>query len=43
MPKLKINNKEIEVPEGFTVIQAREKAGVEIPIILIFITNMSYK
>ena len=31
MPKLKINNKEIEVPEGFTVIQACEKAGVEIP------------
>ena len=31
MPKLKINNKEIEVAEGFTVIQACEKAGVEIP------------
>ncbi|RST70068.1 NADH-quinone oxidoreductase subunit NuoG [Candidatus Aquarickettsia rohweri] len=31
MPKLKINNKEIEVPEGFTVIQACEKAGIEIP------------
>ena len=31
MPKLKINNKEIEVPEGFTVIQACEKVGVEIP------------
>ena len=31
MPKLKINNKEIEVPKGFTVIQACEKAGVEIP------------
>ncbi len=31
MPKLKINNKEIEVPEGFTVIQAFEKAGIEIP------------
>ncbi len=31
MPKLKINNIEIEVPEGFSVIQACEKAGVEIP------------
>jgi len=31
MPKLKINNTEIEVPEGYTVIQACEKAGVEIP------------
>ena len=31
MPKLKINNQEVEVPEGFTVIQACEKAGVEIP------------
>ena len=31
MPKLKINNKEIKVPEGFTVIQACEKAGIEIP------------
>lgn len=31
MPKLKINNTKIEVPEGYTVIQACEKAGVEIP------------
>ena len=31
MPKLNINNIEIEVPEGFSVIQACEKAGVEIP------------
>lgn len=31
MPKLKINNMEFEVPEGYTVIQACEEAGVEIP------------
>ncbi len=31
MFKLKINNKEIEVEEGLTVLQACEQAGVEIP------------
>ena len=31
MLKLKINNSEIEVEEGLTVLQACEKAGVEIP------------
>ena len=31
MFKLKINNKEIEIEEGLTVLQACEKAGVEIP------------
>ena len=31
MLKLKINNKEIEVEEGLTVLQACEEAGVEIP------------
>jgi NADH-quinone oxidoreductase subunit G len=31
MFKLKINNTEIEVEEGLTVLQACEKAGVEIP------------
>jgi len=31
MPKLTINNKEIEVPEGITLIQACEMADVEIP------------
>ena len=31
MFKLKVNNKEIEVEEGLTVLQACEKAGVEIP------------
>ncbi len=31
MLKLKINDKKIEVPEGFTIIQACEKADVEIP------------
>ena len=31
MPKLKINNKEIEIEEGLTVLQACEAAGVEIP------------
>ena len=31
MLKLKINNKEIEIEEGLTVLQACEKAGVEIP------------
>ena len=31
MIKLKINNNEIEVEEGLTVLQACEKAGVEIP------------
>ena len=31
MPKLKINDTEIEIEEGLTVLQACEKAGVEIP------------
>jgi NADH-quinone oxidoreductase subunit G len=31
MLKLKINNTEIEVEEGLTILQACEKAGVEIP------------
>ncbi|WPX96029.1 NADH-quinone oxidoreductase subunit NuoG [Candidatus Bandiella euplotis] len=31
MPKLKINGQEVEVPQGFSVIQACEKAGIEIP------------
>ena len=31
MPKLKINNKEIEIEEGLTVLQACEAAGAEIP------------
>lgn len=31
MPKLTINNQEIEVPAGITVLQACELAGVEIP------------
>ncbi len=31
MPKLKINNNEIEFKEGMTVMQACEIAGIEIP------------
>jgi NADH-quinone oxidoreductase subunit G len=31
MPKLKVNNIEVEVEDGLTVLQACEKAGVEIP------------
>ena len=31
MPKIKINNIEIDVEEGFTVLQACEQVGVEIP------------
>ncbi len=31
MPKLKVNEKEIEVEDGLTVLQACEKAGFEIP------------
>ena len=31
MLKLKINNKDVEVDEGLTVLQACEQAGVEIP------------
>ena len=31
MIKLKIDEKEIKVPEGITVLQACEEAGVEIP------------
>jgi len=31
MLKLKINNIDIEVEEGLTVLQACEKIGVEIP------------
>jgi len=31
MLKLKVNDKEIEVEEGLTVLQACEQAGYEIP------------
>ena len=31
MLKLKVNEVEIEIEEGLTVLQACEKAGVEIP------------
>ena len=31
MIKLKINDKNIEIEDGLTVLQACEKAGVEIP------------
>ena len=31
MPKLKVNDVEVEIEEGLTVLQACEKAGVEIP------------
>ena len=31
MPKLKVNNIEIEVEDGLTVLQVCEKVGVEIP------------
>ncbi len=31
MLKIKINNNDIEIEEGLTVLQACEKAGVEIP------------
>ena len=31
MPKLKVNDIEVEVEEGLTVLQACEKAGAEIP------------
>ena len=31
MPKLKVNSTDIEIEEGLTVLQACEKAGVEIP------------
>jgi len=31
MPKIKVNDKEIDVEEGLTVLQACEKAGFEIP------------
>ena len=31
MPKLKVNDTEVEVEDGLTVLQACEKAGVEIP------------
>jgi NADH-quinone oxidoreductase subunit G len=31
MPKLKVNNIEVDVEDGLTVLQACEKAGVEIP------------
>ena len=32
MPRLSINNREIDVPEGMTVLQAAKLAGVEIPV-----------
>ena len=31
MPKLKVNDIEVEVEQGLTVLQACEKAGAEIP------------
>ena len=31
MPKLKVNDIEVEVEDGLTVLQACEKAGAEIP------------
>ena len=31
MPKIKVNNKEVEFEEGMTVLQVCELAGVEIP------------
>ena len=31
MPKIKINNKEIEVENGLTILQACESIGIEIP------------
>ena len=31
MPKLKVNDIDVEIEEGLTVLQACEKAGVEIP------------
>ena len=31
MPKLKINNIEVEVPQGTSIIQAAEQLGIEIP------------
>ena len=35
MLKLKVNDTEVEVEEGLTVLQACEKAGVEIPILVL--------
>ena len=32
MVKLKVNDIDLEVEEGLTVLQASEKAGAEIPI-----------
>lgn len=32
MPKLTINDREIEVPEGYSILQAAEEAGFEIPV-----------
>ncbi len=32
MPKLLIDDKEVDVPEGMTVLQAAEKLGIEIPV-----------
>ena len=32
MLKLKVNDIEVEVEEGLTVLQACEKAGAEIPV-----------
>ena len=37
MLKLKVNDIEVEVEEGLTVLQACEKAGAEIPLSLIHI------
>lgn len=31
MPRVKINNQEVDVPQGFTVLQACEQVGIEIP------------
>ena len=32
MPKLKVNDIDIEVEDGLTVLQACEQAGAEIPV-----------
>ena len=37
MLKLKINDKDIELEEGLTVLQACEQAGIEIPKFFVFL------
>ena len=36
MPKIKIDNKEIEFKKGITVLQACELSGIEIPSFLCY-------